>query len=125
MPLKERRKKVLEKLSRLADLLSGLLSDESYKKVLRLVELLFVLIISVLVILGLVCLTHGPEPEKTRVGKIIILLNDNWKVMLLLLIPLFYLPIKGFIERSSYGGQQGKSEEFTRRVRDAPLEELK
>ena len=90
--------KVSEESSRLVDFLSFLISDEGYKTALKLVELASVFSICALIILGLIFLGIGPEPEDTRTGKIIILLNNNWKVALLLLVPLLYLPIRTFVE---------------------------
>ena len=39
------------------------------------------------------------EPSETRAGRILVLVNDNWKAVLLVMVPVFYLPIRGFINR--------------------------
>ena len=37
------------------------------------------------------------DPADSRIGKILQLLNDNWKVLLLLILPLFYQTIRNFL----------------------------
>jgi len=54
---------------------------------------------SFLVILAIFSLIFSRnDPTDTKAGKIIEFLNQNWKVLLLLGIPLFYYPIRTFIE---------------------------
>lgn len=40
------------------------------------------------------------DPAWSRTGKILSLLNDNWKVLLILIVPLFYQTVRGLLERS-------------------------
>lgn len=43
-------------------------------------------------------LFFGPEdPAQTRAGKILVLLNDNWKATLLVVLPIIYLPLRTFL----------------------------
>ena len=37
------------------------------------------------------------EPGQTRAGKILALLNDNWRATLLVALPLLYLPLRTFV----------------------------
>jgi ABC-type transport system involved in cytochrome c biogenesis permease subunit len=68
-------------------------------KLFRLIEVFTVLAILAFAAYLMCSLLFGPVPiENTRAGQIIILLNDNWKVMLLILAPLFYRAIRTFIE---------------------------
>ena len=39
------------------------------------------------------------EPSQTRSGKLLVLLNGNWKAALLVMLPVFYLPLRAFISR--------------------------
>ena len=38
------------------------------------------------------------EPDQSRAGKVLALLNANWKAILLVLLPLLYLPLKTFLD---------------------------
>ena len=37
------------------------------------------------------------EPAHSRAGKVLVLLNDNWKATLLVVLPLLYLPLRTFL----------------------------
>ena len=37
------------------------------------------------------------EPSQTRAGKMLVLLNENWKATLLVVLPLLYLPLRTFL----------------------------
>lgn len=39
------------------------------------------------------------EPSQTRSGKLLVLLDDNWKAALLVLLPVFYLPLRALLGR--------------------------
>ena len=68
-------------------------------KILKSVELLAVLVIALFVVWAVVSFIFSPlEPSNTRIGQIIRFLNENWKPILLLLVPLFYRPIRTFLE---------------------------
>ena len=74
--------------------------EDICKRVFRWLEIFFVVLASVLIVVALVFLIRSPgNPADTKVGQIIKLLNDNWKVLLIFLIPLFYRPIQTFLER--------------------------
>jgi hypothetical protein len=72
---------------------------------LRIVELIMLalvtgVIVSVVWVLGYYML-HGPEdsPRMLRMARVLALVDEHWKVGLLLLIPLFYRTVRAFLER--------------------------
>jgi hypothetical protein len=80
------------------------LSDRFSDKLLRLGEVCVVLSITFVVLLmvtyGLFWLVWCDQQTRAiRLAGIAKVLNDNWKVSLLLLIPLFYRTIRVFLER--------------------------
>ena len=57
-----------------------------------------ILVASGLVVYAVFQLIFGAEePAQTRAGKILVLLNDNWKATLLVAVPILYLPLRTFI----------------------------
>ena len=57
-----------------------------------------ILAASGLVVYAVVQLFFGPEePTQSRAGKVLMLLNDNWKATLLVVLPLLYLPLRTFL----------------------------
>jgi len=76
-----------------------MLLENLCKRVFRIIELLVVILICSLIIYGILSFIFSSnDPSDTRIGKIIEFLNQNWKVLLLITIPLFYYPIRTFIE---------------------------
>lgn len=69
---------------------------------LSVLELVIVLAIACLVGFGVYCLLSGSAQE-ARVVQLIKIINENWKAALVLLIPLFYRPIRMFLERLEQG----------------------
>ena len=41
----------------------------------------------------------GDDPAQTRSGKVLALLNDNWKAALLIALPVFYRSLRTFLRR--------------------------
>lgn len=63
-------------------------------------EGLALLFVAVVYCYGLFLLFWGAEsPENTRVGRILILMEENWRAMLLLMVPLLYPPIRRFASK--------------------------
>lgn len=57
-----------------------------------------ILLVAGFVIYAAVQLLIAPgEPAETRAGKILALLNDNWRAALLVVAPLLYLPLRAFL----------------------------
>ena len=53
-----------------------------------------------IIIYAIVQLFFGAgEPAQTRSGELLVLLNGNWKAVLLIMTPVFYLPLRTFISR--------------------------
>ena len=59
--------------------------------------ILFVLGIAAYVVIQL--LFGGAEPAQSRSGKVLIMLNDNWRAALLFTLPIFYRPLVALINR--------------------------
>jgi len=97
-----------------------------YKSFFKCLELSFVVVISILVIVALAFIIFGSgNPANTKVGQIIKLLNDNWKALLILLIPLFYYPIRTFLgELQEIGGAKRKTPEASQ-PQQRPVDEKK
>ena len=41
----------------------------------------------------------GDDPEQTRSGKVLQLLSDNWQAALLVIVPVFYRPLRDLLRR--------------------------
>ena len=53
-----------------------------------------------LLLFGIFSLVFGPDdPEASRVGKVLELLDRNWKAVLLVLSPLFFTTMREVVER--------------------------
>jgi hypothetical protein len=75
-----------------------------FDHVLEFLEVLMVLVLAVgiLVVTGYeVAWVVGGwlSPTQPRLATVLKTLNENWKALLLLLVPLFYRTIRGFLER--------------------------
>jgi uncharacterized membrane protein YfcA len=69
--------------------------------VLSVVEPLIVLGIGVFIIYSAYWLIWGPEhsSQQARIAQAMKMMHDNWKAGLILIVPLFYRTIRGFLER--------------------------
>ena len=59
----------------------------------------------------------GDEPLESRSGKVLILVNDNWKAALVVMLPVLYRPLIGLIRRARrittpLGSYEGDPEEI-------------
>lgn len=75
-----------------------------------------ILAASALVVYAVVQLFFGTEePTHSRAGKVLMLLNDNWKATLLVVLPLLYLPLRTFFDsvtEITIGGNKFRREKF-------------
>ena len=93
--------------------------DDKVTTALRVIELTVVVLLGVFVVYGTVSLFVSESPGTTKIAQIVCLLNDNWKPLLILLIPLFYLPARTLLANLEEGPwglkmrkpEPGKSEE--------------
>jgi hypothetical protein len=77
----------------------GSFLSSSLDALVAIVERIFVIGIAVFVGWLLVALVLGSTPvAETRAARVLILFNDHWKALLILLVPLFFRTIRGFIE---------------------------
>ena len=73
-------------------------------RVLKFLEVVIVLVLAVVILAvtgyEIVWVFRGNQwPSQVRLEAALKALNENWKVVLLLLVPLFYRTIRGFLER--------------------------
>jgi hypothetical protein len=83
-------------------------------------ELLIVLAIALVIGYGVVCFLWGTNQD--RFVKLIAVINDNWKAALVLLIPLFYRPIRIYLEQLDKGpfGMQRRPARVEQEQKDNP-----
>jgi len=96
--------------------------DRILARIFRIIELVIVLIICVAIIGAILSfvLSHS-DPIDTKAGKIIEFINNNWKVLLIILVPLFYHPIRTFInEIDEYRGMKRSKNKSRSQVQKMP-----
>ena len=66
---------------------------------LTLVERFTVILVAVFIFyLGFGLVFDGKPPSQTRAAQVLEILNLNWRALLILAIPLFYRPVKKFLD---------------------------
>ena len=55
------------------------------------------------------------DPGETRAGKVLVLLNENWKATVIVVLPLLYQPLRTFLNsvtEISIGGNKFRREKY-------------
>jgi hypothetical protein len=77
--------------------------ETKLEKALKIAQLGFALMVGIFVVFGTLSLLFSRDPESSRIAEIIRLLNDNWKVLIVTLIPLFYPTVRALLTNMKKG----------------------